>query len=107
MTLPSDTLLARYRLLDRSELTHSVVLGIIANTAAVHLLRSVELVIAAERRRRHKEGIKSRFEHAIIRHSITIICAFLSYYLVYAFTGFVPMGFVTGAKPLIPYFDPH
>lgn len=99
--------LSSFQALDRPEITHGVVYGLLANAAAFHLMRSIELILAAEKKRRQREGIRSSLEHALIRHSLAILLGFLSYYLIYALTGFVPMGFVSGAKPLIPFFKEH
>ena len=96
--------------LSRNEFNHQVMYSILANTVAYHLMRSIELLIAAERRKRIKAGIvltsQQKIVLAITRHGTALLLGFFSYLIVYILTGFVPMGFVFGSDAIIDRFEP-
>ena len=78
-------------------ITRPVVYSLLANVLALHMMRSAELLIATSERR-EKQGMELRgykkLVAGIVRHLVYLMLAFLSYYVVYMLTGFVPMGYL-------------
>ncbi|KAL1511506.1 hypothetical protein AB1Y20_006303 [Prymnesium parvum] len=74
---------------------HSVVLGLLANSAAVVLAHNLHGALEAA-------GLSSprRLALAVV-HAATV---FVSFFAVFLLTGFVPMGYVPGATPWLPLF---
>jgi len=86
--------------ISRREFFHSVLLALVSNTAAVMLQAAV--TDSLKRTSATQTHTGSRILLALANTAIT----FLAYLLVFALTGFVPMGYVTSAAPLLSAFRP-
>ena len=103
---------------------HSVLLGLLANTVAVHLctlitgeggraliglLRARAAPAGAEEHgaEQHAGGrlLRRRVLETAARHLACLIACFLAYLLTYELTGFVPMGYVVGTRPRLAIFE--
>ena len=99
--------------LSRPDFVHSVLLGLLANTAAVHLCTLMTGALTArpatvgdhnDHRRTHSSLARRVLEPAA-RHLACLLVCFLAYLLTYQLTGFVPMGYVVGTKPRLTIFE--
>lgn len=80
------------------DFVHAVLLGLLANSVAVVLGTS----LSAEH---PPPGCKPLQRAAACARSF---CAmFFGFFAVFVLTGFVPMGYVPGASPLLPLFSPE
>ena len=110
--------------LSRPDYVHSVLLGLLANTVAVHLctlitgeggraliglLRARAPPAGAEEHgaEQHAGGrlLRRRVLETAARHLACLIACFLAYLLTYELTGFVPMGYVVGTRPRLAIFE--
>lgn len=94
--------------LSRPDFVHSVLLGLLANTAAVHLCTLMMGVLTArpatagdhdDHHRTHSSLARRVLEPAA-RHLACLAACWLAYLVVFHLTGFVPMGFVQGRRAL-------
>ena len=110
--------------LSRADYVHSVLLGLLANTVAVHLctlitgeggraliglIRARAPPAGAERHGAEQHGggrlLRRRVLETAARHLACLIACFLAYLLTYELTGFVPMGYVVGTRPRLAIFE--
>jgi hypothetical protein len=112
--------------LSRPDYVHSVLLGLLANTVAVHLctlitgeggralidlIRSRAAPVGGEQRGADQHGaarsslLRRRVLEPAARHLACLLACFLAYLLTYHLTGFVPMGWVVGSKPRLTIFE--
>ena len=110
--------------LSRADYVHSVLLGLLANTVAVHLctlitgeggraliglLRARAPPAGAEEHgaEQHAGGrlLRRRVLETAARHLACLVACFLAYLLTYELTGFVPMGYVVGTRPRLAIFE--
>ena len=110
--------------LSRADYVHSVLLGLLANTVAVHLctlitgeggraliglLRARAPPAGAEEHgaEQHAGGrlLRRRVLETAARHLACLIACFLAYLFTYELTGFVPMGYVVGTRPRLAIFE--
>ena len=86
---------------------HSVLLGLIANSVAV-LLSSAAMETLTARAAQH-DTARSRLRtcaEVLVRYLAVLLVTFSAYLIVFHLTGFVPMGYVLPARPLLPSFIP-
>ena len=113
--------------LTRPDYVHSVLLGLLANTVAVHLCTLITgeggraLITALKRARAAPAGaaqhgaehertrssslLRRRVLEPAARHLACLLACFLAYLLTYQLTGFVPMGYVVGSRPRLSVFE--
>ena len=113
--------------LTRPDYVHSVLLGLLANTVAVHLCTLITgeggraLITALKRARAAPAGaaqhgaehertrssslLRRRVLEPAARHLACLLACFLAYLLTYQLTGFVPMGYVVGSRPRLAVFE--
>ena len=107
--------------LSRPDYVHSVLLGLLANTVAVHLCTLItgeggRALIDLIRARAAPAGadphgaarssvLRRRVLEPAARHLACLLACFLAYLLTYQLTGFVPMGYVVGTKPRLTIFE--
>ena len=112
--------------LSRPDYVHSVLLGLLANTVAVHLCTLItgeggRALIDLIRARAAPGGadphgadqhgaarssvLRRRVLEPAARHLACLLACFLAYLLTYQLTGFVPMGYVVGTKPRLTIFE--
>ena len=99
--------------LPRDEFVHSVLLGLLANSLAMHLC-TIGTDWLCARVRPHASSssddsrgqLLRRLSSSVLWHLATLAAGFVTYLLVFRLTGFVPMGYVMGTRPAIPLFEP-
>ena len=91
----------------RPAFVHGVVLGLVANSAAIGL--SLALTLPTEER----DGAPNPYAvlprglaRVLIPVALCMVTSYVAYFVVYLLTGFVPMGFVPGAQPALGAFAP-
>ena len=89
----------------RPAFVHGVVLGLVANSAAIGL--SLALTLPTEER----DGAPNPYAvlprglaRVLIPVALCMVTSYVAYFVVYLLTGFVPMGFVPGAQPALGAF---
>ena len=121
--------------LSRAEFTHSVFCSILSNALVVLAVQAVIYFLRDDRsrimralpelRERRKGGsspppgapgarrktkaalVQKLNPFAVARDVLTpALVIFVALFIVYALTGFVPMGYVVGSAPLVPFFRP-
>ena len=98
--------------LSRAEFVHSVLLGLVANSIAMHLCTlSTDWLCSCVRPATSDDGgsrgqLLRRLSSSALWHLATLVAGFVAYLVVFRLTGFVPMGYVMGNKPAIPLFEP-
>ena len=83
--------------------THNVAAALISNTAALVLFGLISGWLSNMRSRRRADG---RACGALEAAVINCIGGALAYLLTYMLSGFVPMGFVAGSRPIVAAFTP-
>ena len=81
-----------------SALLHSVLLSLVSNAMAV----AVSSILTDESLRHSPLSRAHRWGHLLLR---AFVVAMVAYAVVYACTGFVPMGYVQGSAPLLGFFS--
>ena len=81
------------------QFVHAVLLGLIANTAAVVI---GDALSASHSFSEPKMPLARRASH----YAQNCVAMFMGFFVVYLLTGFVPMGYVPGANPLLSGFRP-
>ena len=91
----------------RPAFVHGVVLGLVANSAAIGL--SLALTLPTEER----DGAPNPYAvlprglaRVLIPVALCMVTSYVAYFAVYLLTCFVPMGFVPGAQPAVGAFAP-
>ena len=92
----------------------SVLLGLLANSLAMHLTTCGTDWLCTCVSRAHERNYGDGARHQLLRqlsgsllwHLATLAAGFVAYLLVFRLTGFVPMGYVLGNQPAIPLFAP-